>query len=77
MNDVRNPCQIAVYIEGSAREGTAASAYDPLNVMGGARYRECGREGYTKDDSGRWLCESHSREWKSFKKQLDKQKRNE
>ena len=70
---IGSTCQVAIYIEGSAREGTAANVADPTNVMGRARYRECGREGYTKID-GHWVCEDHAGRWKKFKKELDKWK---
>jgi len=69
---IGSTCQVAIYIEGSAREGTAANVADPTNVMGRARYRECGREGYSKLN-GRWLCEQHYEETKKFDKWLDKQ----
>ena len=75
MNNVRNLCQVAVYVEGSAREGTVANIADPANIMGGARYRACGKESYTKDSRGHWLCEEHAREKKDLKKRLDKQQR--
>ena len=69
---IGSTCQVAIYIEGSAREGTSESIYDPTNIMGGARYRLCGREASTKS-SGYWLCEEHAARYKDFKKRLDKE----
>jgi hypothetical protein len=64
---------MAIYVKGSAREGTAPNIADPANVMGGARYERCKQEGYTKLE-GRWYCEQHWQEVKDLKKRLDKQR---
>jgi hypothetical protein len=69
--ETHHPCQRAIYIEGSARPGTAPSAYDPTNILGGAQYKICGKEGWTRNSNGNWLCEEHAGEEKEFRKVLD------
>lgn len=73
MKDASHPCQRAIYIEGSAREGTQPSVYDPSNMMGGAKYKPCGKEGYSKSKvTGVWLCEEHYNEDKMVHRQLQR-----
>lgn len=67
-----NVCQHAEYVEGSARPGTSASVYDPSNVMGGARYKQCGEPAWTQMESGAWLCEGHARKHREIWKQIRK-----
>lgn len=60
-------CKRSFYVEGSERPGTFPTIYDPANVMGGARYEECGKESVTRSTvSGVDLCAEHAKEEKDF-----------